>query len=303
MALLHQRSRPTELTDPSSDRGRPADRPRQRRNAGRSAVSYLILVLGCLAFLFPLAWLLSTSLKSQDQILVYPIKWIPSPVKWSNYVDIFQVAPFLRYFMNSVIITVFGVAGSLLGSSIAAYAFAKLRFPGRDLFFMIMLATMMVPSWATLIPSYVMFAKIGWTDTFLPILVPAFFAAPFNTFLLRQFFLSVPDELDEAARIDGASTFRTFISIAVPMAKPALIIVGLFSFLLYWNEYLTPLIYLQSDDKYPLSLGVANFIGLQNQDFALAMTGAAIAIAPCLILFFIAQRWFIQGVVITGVKG
>ena len=261
------------------------------------------MVLGCLAFLFPLAWLISTSLKSQDQILVYPIKWIPSPVKWSNYADIFRVAPFLRYILNSVIITVFGVAGSLIGSSIAAYAFAKLRFPGRDLFFMIMLATMMVPSWATLIPSYVMFAKIGWTDTFLPILVPAFFAAPFNTFLLRQFFLSVPDELDEAARIDGASTFRTFISIAVPMAKPALIIVGLFSFLLYWNEYLTPLIYLQSDDKYPLSLGVANFIGLQNQDFALAMTGAAIAIAPCLILFFIAQRWFIQGVVITGVKG
>jgi len=266
-------------------------------------VSYLILALGSVAFLFPLAWLISTSLKSADQVLVFPIRWIPDPVKWSNYVDIFEVAPFGRYLLNTVVITVFGVLGSLIGSSIAAYAFARLRFRGREVCFMIMLATMMVPSWATLIPSYMMFARVGWLDTFLPILVPAFFAAPFNTFLLRQFFLSVPRELDEAARIDGASTFRTFLFVALPIARPALIIVALFSFLTYWNEFLTPLIYLQSDELYPLSLGVANFIGLQNQDFALAMTGAAIAIAPCLILFFIAQRWFIQGVVITGVKG
>lgn len=275
----------------------------QRRSLQTQLISYLVLILGSLAFLFPLAWLISTSLKTQEQILIYPIQWIPEPVKWSNYAEIFEVAPFWTYIANTVVLTVLGVAGSLVGSSIAAYAFAKLRFPGRDFFFLVMLSTMMVPSWATLIPSYVLFAKIGWLDSYLPILVPAFFAVPFNTFLLRQFFLSIPNELDEAARIDGASTFRTFLSIAVPMAKPALIIVALFSFLLYWNEFLLPLVYVQSSDKYPLSLGVANFIGLQNQDFALAMTGAAIAIAPCLILFFIAQRWFIQGVVITGVKG
>jgi ABC-type glycerol-3-phosphate transport system permease component len=299
MSGLLERTAPPVDVDPTDA---PPASVRKRSLRAR-IISYVILTLGSLGFLFPLAWLVSTSLKSADQILVFPIKWIPDPVKWSNYVDIFDAAPFGRYLLNTVVITFFGVLGSLIGSSIAAYAFARLRFRGREVCFMIMLATMMVPSWATLIPSYMMFAWVGWLDTFLPILVPAFFALPFNTFLLRQFFLSIPHELDEAARIDGAGTFRTFVSIALPLARPALIIVGIFSFLTYWNEFLTPLIYLQSDDNYPLSVGIANFIGLQNQDFALAMTGAAIAIAPCLILFFIAQRWFIQGVVITGVKG
>ncbi|ACQ78576.1 binding-protein-dependent transport systems inner membrane component [Beutenbergia cavernae DSM 12333] len=283
----------------------PLGDPHSRSRVGRrrSAVSYLILLLGCLAFLFPLAWLVSTSLKTQDQILVFPIQWIPDPVAWENYAEIFRVAPFGRYLLNTVILTAFGVLGSIIGASIAGYAFARLRFRGRDTLFLVMLATMMVPSWATLIPSYVLFARIGWLDTFLPIIVPAFFAAPFNAFLLRQFFMSVPLELEEAARIDGAGTFRTFRTIALPLAKPALIIVGLFSFLLYWNDYLGPLVYLQSERNYPLALGIANFVGLQNQDYALAMTGAAIAIAPCVLLFFFAQRWFVQGVVITGVKG
>ncbi|WP_198671516.1 carbohydrate ABC transporter permease [Desertihabitans aurantiacus] len=302
MSILANHTQTPRATT-QTDTDPPVGTSMRKKSIQSRIVSYVVLVLGSLAFLFPLAWLVSTSLKTQDQILVYPIQWLPDPVNWSNYVDLFDVAPFGRYLLNTVLLTVGGVAGSLIGSSIAAYAFAKLRFPGRDVFFMVMLATLMVPSWATLIPSYVLFARIGWLDSFAPILVPALFAAPFNTFLLRQFFLSIPNELDEAAKIDGASTFRIFWSIALPMARPALIIVALFSFLTYWNEYLLPLVYLQSDDKYPLSVGVANFIGLQNQDFALAMTGAAIAIAPCLILFFIAQRWFIQGVVITGVKG
>lgn len=277
-------------------------RPTRRRvtNAG---ASYVVLILGSIAFLTPLAWLMSTSLKTQDQIFTYPIKWVPSPVRWGNYHDLFSTAPFGTYIWNTCILTFFGVLGSLTGSSIAGYAFARLRFRGRNTLFFIMLSTMMVPGWVTLIPSYIMFAKIGWLDTYLPILVPAFFATPFNTFLLRQFFLSMPVELEEAARIDGCSTFRIFATIALPLAKPALVIVSLYSFLLHWNDFLGPLVYLQSQNKFPLSLGISNFIGLQSQNYALTMAGAAIAIAPCVILFFIAQRWFIQGVVVTGVKG
>lgn len=275
---------------------------RTTRVAGLIAF-YLVLVVAGLLMLLPFLWSLSTSLKPNEEILSIPIRWVPGSVTFEHYETAFTTVPFARYFANSMVLAVAGVLTNVFLGALAGYAFARLRFRGREVCFMIMLATMMVPSWATLIPSYMMFARVGWLDTFLPILVPAFFAAPFNTFLLRQFFLSVPRELDEAARIDGASTFRTFLFVALPIARPALIIVALFSFLTYWNEFLTPLIYLQSDELYPLSLGVANFIGLQNQDFALAMTGAAIAIAPCLILFFIAQRWFIQGVVITGVKG
>jgi len=293
-------------------RGQASRRQLQRRRPTRTikaqratnaAVSYAILIAGCLAFLLPLAWLASTSLKTQDQIFIYPIKWVPHPVKWGNYRDLFQVAPFARYIGNTLLLTAVGVIGSVLGSSIAAYGFARMRFRGRNVLFLVMLSTMMVPSWATIIPSYIMYAKLGWLDTYLPILVPAFFATPFNTFLIRQFFLTLPVELEEAARIDGAGTFRIFATIALPLAKPALVIVSLYSFLFYWNEFLGPLIYLQTQNKFPLSLGISNFIGLQSQNYALAMTGAAVAIAPCLILFFIAQRWFIQGVVITGVKG
>jgi ABC-type glycerol-3-phosphate transport system permease component len=207
------------------------------------------------------------------------------------------------YLRNTVILTVLGVIFSLIGSSIAAYAFARLRFPGRDVMFFVMLATIMIPSWATLIPTYIMFGKLGWLDTYLPILLPALFATPFNTFLLRQFFLSIPQELEDAAKVDGAGTLRCFLLIVVPMARSALLIVGLFAFLYYWNDFLGPLIYLSSDSKFPISLGIMNFAGQQVQDFALMMAAATVAIAPCVILFFIAQRWFIQGIVITGVKG
>ena len=166
-----------------------------------------------------------------------------------------------------------------------------------------MLATIMIPNWATLIPTYILFGKLGWLDTYLPILLPALFATPFNTFLLRQFFLSIPQELEDAAKVDGASTLRCFFQIVIPMSRSALMIVGLFAFLYYWNDFLGPLIYLSSDNKFPISLGIMNFAGQQVQDFALMMCAATVAIAPCVLLFFVAQRWFMQGVVITGVKG
>ncbi len=276
---------------------------RSRADRARHGASYVVLVVGSIGFIVPFIWMVTTSLKDQSQIYTFPVQWIPKPVMWENYKRLFEQAPMWTYLRNTLIITVIGVVFSLIGSSIAAYAFARLRFPGRDVMFFIMLATIMVPSWATLIPTYILFGKLGLLDTYVPILLPALFATPFNTFLLRQFFLSIPRELEDAAKVDGAGTLRCFLLIVVPMARSALLIVGLFAFLYYWNDFLGPLIYLSSDNKFPISLGIMNFAGQQVQDFALMMAAATVAIAPCVILFFIAQRWFIQGVVITGVKG
>jgi len=269
----------------------------------RVCLTYIVLAAGACVVLIPFAWMVSTSLKPLDQIFVYPIRWVPSPVMWSNYLEVFQVAPFGRYILNTVILTSLGVIGSLTGSSIAAYSFAKMRYPGKGLLFGIMLSTMMVPGWVTLIPSYILFQKLGWLDTYLPIVVPAFFATPFNTFLLRQFYLTIPSELEDAARIDGASTFRIFWSIVLPLARPALAIVAIFAFFYYWNDFLGPLIYLQSQYKFPLSLGVASFVSEQQHNYALMMAASTMALLPPVALFFVAQRWFVQGIVITGVKG
>ncbi len=269
----------------------------------RAGISYAVLGIGSISFIMPFIWMLTTSVKTDEQIYSYPIQWLPSPIVWHTYVELFQEGPFLRYIGNTVILATFGVVFSLIGSSIAAYAFARLRFPGKDAMFFIMLATVMIPSWVTLIPSFILFGKLGWLDTYLPILVPAIFATPFNTFLLRQFFMSIPQELEDAAKVDGASTVKCFLLVVLPLAKPALVIVGLFAFLYYWNEFLGPLIYLSSDEKFPISLGILNFAGEQSQNYALMMAAATVALAPCVILFFVAQRWFVQGIVITGVKG
>jgi ABC-type glycerol-3-phosphate transport system permease component len=274
-----------------------------RGDKAKAVASYAALISGGVSFLVPFFWMITTSIKTPAQTYAYPIKWLPYPIAWHNYADLFELAPMLAYLRNTIILTVLGVVFSLVGSSIAGYAFARLRFPGRDLLFYLMLATIMIPSWATLIPSYILFGKLGLLDTYVPILLPALFATPFNTFLLRQFFLSIPTELEDAARVDGAGTLRCFLLIALPMAKPALIIVGLFAFLHYWNDFLGPLVYLSTESKFPLSLGIANFAGEQVQNFPVMMAAATIAMLPCVLLFFVAQRWFIQGVVITGVKG
>ncbi|MFI7066807.1 carbohydrate ABC transporter permease [Kribbella sp. NPDC050124] len=269
----------------------------------RKTVSYAVLLLGSAAFLLPFVWMLTTSLKTPEEIYAYPIKWLPRTPQWHNYADLLSDGPFLRYILNTVLITGVGVLFSLIGSTFAAYAFARLRFPGRDKMFFVMLATIMIPAWTTLIPSYIMFGYVGWLDTYLPILLPALFATPFNTFLLRQFFLTIPRELEDAAKVDGAGTFRCFLTVVLPMSKPPMIIVSIFAFLFYWNEFLMPLVYLTSQEKFPISLGVMNFAGERTQDYGLMMAAATVAMAPCILLFLVSQRWFVQGIVVTGVKG
>jgi ABC-type glycerol-3-phosphate transport system permease component len=279
-------------------------KPSQRRSARlKAAVTYAILGLGAVVMLIPFAWLLSTSFKPQQQVFTFPIQWIPHPFVWSNYADVFRTSPFARYLVNTAVITAVGVLGSLIGSSIAAYAFARIRFRGRNAMFAVMLATLMVPPWTVIIPTYIFFGKIGWLNTYLPILVPAFFATPFNTFLMRQFFMTVPFEMEEAARVDGASRWRIFIRIVLPLARPAMIMVAIFGFFYYWNEFLLPLIYLQSQNLYPVSVGVANYASSQAQNYPLMMAASMIALIPPLAMFFGFQRWLIQGIVVSGVKG
>ncbi len=278
-------------------------RSRRRSALTRAVGTYVLLAAGGVILLIPFAWLISTSLKPPTEVYSFPIVWVPRPAMWDNYVQVFQQSPFARYLLNTGIITSIGVIASLCGSSLAAYAFARIEFRGKRVMFGVMLATLMVPIWTVLIPTYIFFEKIGWLNTYLPILVPAFFATPFNTFLLRQFFLTIPVEMEEAARVDGASRWYTFVRIILPLARPALLIVSIFAFFYYWNEFLLPLLYIQSQDLLPVSVGVSNFVASQQVNFPLEMAASAIAIAPPLILFFVFQRWFIQGIVISGVKG
>ena len=295
------------LARPTTFQPKPRQSKTSMSRAARRRVAMIVttavLSIGAIAYLMPFFWMLSTSLKPPNQVYDYPITWIPDPVMWSNYVGMFTSAPFLTYLINTVILTVLGVLGSIVGSSMAAYGFARFRFPGRSVAFAVMLSTMMIPIWVTLVPSYILFARIGWIDTYLPLLVPAFFAAPFNTFLMRQFFMSIPLELDEAARIDGAGSVKIFTRIILPLSKPVLMIVGLYAFLNFWNDFIGPLIFLQTQSKFPISLGIMNFVGSQLQNYPYMMAAAMLAMFPCLLLFAVAQRWFIQGVVITGVKG
>lgn len=251
----------------------------------------------------PLGWSLSTSLKEPGDIFTYPPSWIPNPVRWQNYVEVFQTIPFARYFLNTAIITGFDIVGKVLSCSIVAFSFARLRWWGRDVVFLVMLSTLMLPHHVTLIPQFILYKYLGWVDTFLPLIVPNFFGGPFLTFLLRQFFMTIPLDLDDAARIDGASTFRIFWNIILPLSKPALAAVAIFVFQGTWNDFLGPLIYLHSKDKFTVSLGLRMFQGEHGTDWHLLMAASLMAMLPVIVVFFAAQRYFIQGVVFTGVKG
>ncbi len=274
-----------------------------RRHQLELALTYALLLAGTAILMIPFFWMISTSLKPLDEVYVYPTIWIPSKLVWQNYTDVFAKVPFARYLYNSAYISLVAIVGNLIGSSLAAYSFARLRYPGKNVLFVIMLSTLMVPAWVTMIPHFILFKWLGWLDTYLPILVPAYFAQPFYTFLLRQFFLGIPSELEDAARIDGCSSLGIYWRIFLPLSRPALATVAIFSFFYYWNDLLYPLIYLQSQDKFPVPMGIATFRGEQYANFALMMAAATMALLPLLIVFFFAQRLFIQGVVITGVKG
>jgi ABC-type glycerol-3-phosphate transport system permease component len=275
---------------------------RLRRIVGKLLI-YLLLVVGAVLMLVPLVWLVSSSLKDQGKIFLYPPQWIPNPWRWENYATVFDRVPFFRFYRNSVVVTALATAGQVISASIVAFGFARLRFPGRDALFIVLLATVMIPYHVTLIPTFVLYRELGWLDTYLPLIVPLWLGgSPFYIFLLRQFYLRLSLELDDAARVDGAGAWRIFWDVVLPQSKPALGVVAVFAFLTHWNDFFGPLIYLSTTEKYTLPLGLNLFRGVNQTSWHLLMAASVMTAIPCIALYFVAQRYFIQGIVFTGIK-
>lgn len=266
------------------------------------------LVLGLLwgvaiLFLIPLLWMLSSSLKPTYQIFETPPRWIPNPPRWENYTEALTTLPFALYIRNTAVITLLTIVGHLLSCTLIAYAFARLQAPGRDALFVVMLATMMLPYPVTMTPLYVIFNRLGWINTILPLTAPAFFGSAFYIFLMRQFFMTIPRDFEDAARIDGANTIQIIGRIMAPMAMPALATVTIFTFQATWNDFLAPLIYLQRPDLYTVTLGLQFFRSTYTTNWAYLMAASLVTTLPVIVVFFAAQRYFIEGITLTGVKG
>ena len=268
-------------------------------------VVHAILIFGAVIVMIPLAWMLSTSLKVPSQVNKFPPIWIPNPVVWSNYISavtIFPV-PFWIFVRNSLFMSLSITIGTVMSNAIVAFAFARLRFRGSQVLFLIVLSTMMLPGQVTMIPLFILFSKLGWVNTYNPLIVPSFFGSAYFIFLLRQFYATIPREMDDAARIDGCGILGTFFRIILPMSKAAVGITAIFAFSWSWNEFLGPLIYLSKMETFPLALALSYLRGTYRVLWSELMVVSFIAMLPPLILFFIAQRSYIQGIVITGVKG
>ena len=274
---------------------------RLRKIAGVWA-THIILFTSGVSFLLPFIWMISTSLKGQQQIFVWPPVWIPNPVVWSNYIEAVTVVPFFLYLKNTLVIAGWNVVGILLSCPLVAYGLSRIRWPGRDVLFIIVLSTMMLPYEVTMIPLFMIFNSLGWVGSFKPLIVPAFFGAPFFIFLLRQSFMTIPFDLSDAATIDGCSEFGILWYVILPLAKPALATVALFTFIANWQDFLGPLIYLRDDTQYTLSLGLQRFLGLHGAEWAHLMAASTLMILPILVIFFLTQRTFIEGITFSGIK-
>jgi ABC-type glycerol-3-phosphate transport system permease component len=266
---------------------------------------YVMLVIASLAFLFPLFWMASTSLKVKEHVMDMPPQLIPNPIAWANYPST-MTAPGFNFpvlLRNTLTYGIIETIGIVISCTLVAYSFARMRWPGRDLCFILTLASMMIPGTVTLVPVFILFKHLGWTGTMLPLIVPGFFGSAFNIFLLRQFFMTIPTELSEAAIVDGASHWRILWQIVVPLAKPAIATVTLFEFLYCWTDFMGPLIYLNREDLFTLSIGLYAFRERWVVRYDLMMAAAMVVTLPILVLFFLAQRTFIEGIALTGIKG
>jgi multiple sugar transport system permease protein len=273
----------------------------------RYTVLYAVLIALSGLFLVPLLWMLSVSLHDLQGVFTQPFQWIPERLHWENFPTVVSVLPFGRYLGNTMLITGAVMIATLFSCSITAYGFSRLRFRGRDKLFAVCLATMMLPGQVTMIPLYLIFAQLGWVDTFLPLIVPSLFGSPFYIFLLRQFFLTIPREYDEAALLDGAGRFRIYWSITLPLARPALATVALFTFIGTWNDFFNPLIYINSPEKATLTLGLnmlkSQIIGTGTTQWHILMAGALLVMLPNIIIFFLAQKHFVRGISVGGLRG
>lgn len=274
----------------------------RKKKIGSKILWLLCILIISFVMLAPFYWMISTSLKTVYDAVKVPPVWFPNPPQFSNYFKLFQEQPLIKFIINTVKIVVIVLIGQLFFSSLAAYAFARIKFIGRNILFFIYIGTMMVPTQVTLIPTYLLFAKVGITDSHIPLILPSFFTA-FGVFLLRQFFLSLPMELEEAAKIDGCNRFQIYWRIMLPLIKPALMTLAVFTFMNVWNDYMGPLIYLTSVNKYTISLGIAFFKGTYTTSWNLMMAGAVVSLIPILIFYLTAQKYFEQGIAFSGIKG
>ncbi len=275
-----------------------------KRSSINKIVSFVLLVVLSASFILPLFWMISTSLKPIDQLLLDPPLWIPNPLEFDNYPNALEEQPFLQYLGNSLQIAAATVIGAIVSNTLIAYGFSRVDWKGRDLVFVLVLSTLMLPYHVVMIPLFVTFSKLGWVNSWLPLIVPAYFGHPFFIFMLRQFMLGIPKELSEATRIDGGSEWVLLTRIILPLCKPALATVALFQFIWSWNDFLGPLIYLNDRSLYPMSLGLALYHNSQGlTDFSVLMAASTMAVVPIIIIFFFMQGVFIQGISLTGLKG
>ena len=264
---------------------------------------YALLILLGLLFIMPLLWMVTVSFSTPEEVAQPGIRLIPSALRFSNYSFALTLMPFARYAFNTVVITFAACIGTVLSSALVAFAFARLEAPGKGVLFTLMLGTVMLPSMVTMIPTFIIFKTVGWYDSLLPLIVPAFFGNAFYIFLMRQFFLTIPVELEEAAKIDGCGTFRIFWQIIMPLSKPVLVSVAVFAFVAHWNDFMGPLIYLRSVEQRTLALGLATFSDVWGVDVVSLMAASTAVLLPLIIIFFLAQKYFVQGIVTTGLKG
>lgn len=269
----------------------------------RGGVSHTLLVVVALAFLAPLIYAVATSLKPADEVFTQTPDLIGSEVRWQNYVDAFQFAPFGRYFLNSLFVAIIGTLVVVVASSLSAYAFARLRFRGREQLFVLFLGTLMVPQEVLIVPMYWLMQALGWVDSYWALIFPWAFTA-FGTFLLRQFFLTVPEELEEAARVDGCGPFGAFLRIMLPLARPAIAVLTVFTFIGFWGSFLWPLIITNSvDQKGTVPLGLAQFVGQQGTQWNLMMAASVLAMLPTVLLVILLQKHLVRGLLVTGLGG
>ncbi len=268
------------------------------------ALTHMALLAMVAVLFVPAAWMISTSLKAPQEVYLFPPKWVPSSLRWENYYHALTIQPFHIYLLNSFLIAATGTLGRVLSSSLVAFSFARLRWKGRDILFLVMLSTLMLPSQVTLIPQFILFKELGWLNTFRPLIVPMFFGGPFFIFMLRQFYMTIPSELDDAARIDGCSSFEVYWRIIVPQSGPALATVAVLVFQGRWNDFFDPLIYLHERMKLTASVGLLYFRNeFGGAHWPQLMAASFVCMVPLIVLFFSAQRYFLQGIVFTGVKG
>jgi multiple sugar transport system permease protein len=278
-------------------------RPRGWPFSWSRAGVYVALTALSLVWVVPFVWMISTSLKTSPNSIAIPPQWIPDPIEVGNYPAAFEAMNFLTAMRNTLFYALPAVVGTVASCSLVAYGFSRIQWPGRDIVFVILLATMMLPSQVTFIPLYVIFVRLGWVGTFLPLIIPTFLGNPFFIFLLRQFFLGIPSELSDAARIDGASEFRILTRIIVPLSWPALITVGLLTFIDKWTDFFGPLVYLRGSSLQPLSIAILTFESSQHTDWPLTMAASVAMTAPLVVIYFLAQRKFTEGITLTGLKG